>query len=497
MSRRYIYAVLGILTATAAYMCWCRAPLIWDGAPQLRESLYAGVPYHYLTRFHTLIIWWPAVWASHFTHNLTVISALYGLPFLLAPVVAVGVSWWLVKNEAPHLIIWPIFGVAAGTLPGQIFVINDSIFQLNLFWPVLMALFVTLSPAKRIMLVMIGVFQFVHQIGVILFFGAAIVAAIVAVVDVQNRRRFAGRSVMMLSLFCLAMSKVILTNTRPPHRDLPGVVFAFLGAALFVAAIAMSFGRRSILLSTLPAIGLVLALQWTLRVHKPWVDSLLDTYAEQEAGLLQALANWVSGVMGWPIRGLCLMYTCGILVLLHHSRQQSGKSTPKLIVVTGLAAFLCATLALACWIHWASNGRLWWKALDYRRWAVPLTTPFFILLMIEVCITAESNRREIVAAPQFSRSLRGPLALLLAATFAIVLSLQSTIFHNMSRRLYKDVSHPLAEREKIPPEGTVAWMRQSPIDHWGSVSLMLLMEEESAEWTPKPKVEKPVGKPGS
>ena len=38
MSSRYVYAIAAILTLSAGYGCWCRAPLIWDGAYQFSNT---------------------------------------------------------------------------------------------------------------------------------------------------------------------------------------------------------------------------------------------------------------------------------------------------------------------------------------------------------------------------------------------------------------------------------------------------------------------------
>src|SRR5580658_6991312 len=99
MSARYVYAVVAILALTAAYACWCRAPLIWDGAYQFNATLIMPRPYFYLTRFHTFFLWYPTVWASGFTSNVDLLQTIYGLPFLLAPVVALLLSWWMVGKH--------------------------------------------------------------------------------------------------------------------------------------------------------------------------------------------------------------------------------------------------------------------------------------------------------------------------------------------------------------------------------------------------------------
>src|SRR4051794_26490102 len=81
MSGKIVAWVVGILALTAGIVCWCALPLIWDGAFQISVTLLRQHPFVYLTRFHTLILWQPTVWASHFTDNPWILQAIYGFPF--------------------------------------------------------------------------------------------------------------------------------------------------------------------------------------------------------------------------------------------------------------------------------------------------------------------------------------------------------------------------------------------------------------------------------
>ena len=181
--RRLTLAAVGMLALTGVFACACDAPMIWDGAYQFAFSLIKQRPYFYLTRFHSYLLWLPMVWLSHFTDNLTVLKFAYGLPFTLAPAFSVLASWWVVKDRAPHLILWAIFGAAAGPLPGQIFIINDSIFQQHVFWPVFMGMLVHLDAWRVVLVAVLTPFQFSHQIGIVLLSGAAGAALLVALRD--------------------------------------------------------------------------------------------------------------------------------------------------------------------------------------------------------------------------------------------------------------------------------------------------------------------------
>src|SRR6476646_6332937 len=145
VSNRAIVSITLILAAAGIYACWCGAALTWDGAYQFCWGLLKQRPYVYGARFHSWIVWLPFIGVSRVTHSLALLRVVFGLPFALAPAAGLILSWWVVRRDAPHLIVWALFGIAIAPLPGQIFIINDSIFQQHLFWPVFLGLFVELG----------------------------------------------------------------------------------------------------------------------------------------------------------------------------------------------------------------------------------------------------------------------------------------------------------------------------------------------------------------
>jgi hypothetical protein len=242
-----------ILAIAGVFTCWCDTPMIWDGAYQFCFSLIRQKPYLYLTRFHSYILWTPMVWLSHVTGNMAVLKMAYGLPFTLAPAASVLISWWIVRKRAPHLIIWAILGSAAAQLPGQIFIINDSIFQQHLFWPVFLGLLVPLEWPQVFVLTLLVIFQFSHQIGLVLLTGGAASAALLAARDREHRTQFLVKASFAFALAMLALWKII---------------------------------------------------------HCP------DSYAQREFTWEAAHNAWRWGVEGYPLRGLELMWAAGGCVML-------------------------------------------------------------------------------------------------------------------------------------------------------------------------------------
>ena len=237
--------------------------MIWDGAYQFAFTLIRDHPYYYLTRFHSYFLWLPCVWLSHVTDNLTILKMAYGLPFTLAPAFGVLMSWWIVRERAPYLILWVIFGVAAGPLPGQIYIINDSIVQQHLFWPVFVAMLTRLRWPQTIAVTLLVVFQFSHQIGAVLLFGGACAALLLAALDRSVRR----------------------------ESIIKGGILTFL---TIVAA-------------------------WKI-LHFP------DSWAEKEFTRAQMKLEWLYGVDGFPLRGIILMTIGGGVSDSPHPRKTNTGS---------------------------------------------------------------------------------------------------------------------------------------------------------------------------
>ncbi len=445
MSSRYVYAAAALLSLAAVYGCFCRVPLIFDGAYQFDMTLAMQRPYVYLTRFHTWFLWWPTVWASRVTDNVMLLQSLFGLPFLLAPAIGLLLSWWMVHRAAPHQIIWVVFGVAAGTLPGQIFVINDSILQLHLFWPVLMGMLSPLNGPKRIVIALLIVFQFPHPIGAPLFLGAAVATGLLAIVDLRHRRRFILRAALMLSL-------------------LPWP------------------GRRS-------SLPIMCRNGATLRAGA----SQLDHRHGPMAGVRpRCAAGWIAMDLGGGGPGLPSAFCQEVQ---RHGRNRHRRHR---VAAGGTRSDGMALLAHGPDVDWGG-------AIDYRRWAGPLTAPFFALAALEGLIDAwrvnrphasdfspvihrdnaggtlprqNSSSPELqprAVTPNQPRFHRGPMAVALTLLFVAVFGMQCAAWDRLTTRLMSDVrAYPSAVVPMAAPQ--LVWIRRTPLAHWATgnyVSAML------------------------
>jgi hypothetical protein len=415
-----VYETALLLTLAGLYACWCQAPLIWDGAAQFSWTLLHQVPYAYggwRGRFHSGLVWLPVVAASKATSDMGILQTIYGLPFVLAPAVGLLLSWWVVKRHAPGLILWAAFGIAAAPLPGQIFIINDSIFQQHLFWPVFLGALVPLTPGRRLVLTLLALLQLSQPIGLVLLVGAAGAAAILGLLDERTRRRQLVRAGLLLGLGVLAFLKVRFLQD--------------------------------------------------------------DLQASAEMTWLEVMKRWHVGVEGSPLMGLTFMWAAAGLVFARgwvgsdSRRQGLGR-------LLGVGALACALAGGAVWVAWASDERHWRLALDYRRWLLPLTFPFFLLALWEAYLYAVRPAPDASHAGPAKKvlRLRAQMSHVLAGVYAAVLIIQCTLWLAMLRRLMNDVNaYPAA----LVPRSAVPWVEETALNHWTLPSVVAAMQGRRQE----------------
>jgi hypothetical protein len=356
-----------------------------------------------------VLLWQPTVWADAFTDNPRVLAAVFGLPFCLAPAAALLLSWWIVRRHAPSLIVWAVLGIVAAPLPGQIFVINDSILQLHLFWPLYLGLFVPLTAAKRVTLALLALFQLSHQIGAVLAFGGAAAVALHGVLGPRQTRR---RSMWRAALMCL----------------------------LCLAALA-----------------------------KAW--AFPDDYAGREFSLRVALERWEQGVAGLPFLGLCCVWASAALLFIRARLNGPRKHKKRWLDVLAIAAALAGGGA---WLYWASDAGRWAYALDYRRWVVPLSVPFYAFACFEAIRFSrhEGDASDVSDVP-LDLAPRAVVAGVAAVTFAAVLFIQGMIWLSLTRRLVRFAE---AYPSPVLPWSSVQWTHGTPLDHWAASSLLMALQ---------------------
>jgi hypothetical protein len=413
-----MWLACGLLFAAATIACIHGLPLIWDGAYQLAVSLVEQKPYFYQTRFHSWLLWWPCVALSRFTDNLTALTFAFGLPFIAAPAVSLWLSWRVVRRHRPELITWAAFGVAIAGLPGQAFVINDSIWQQTMFWPVFLGALVPVSRRGKYVLGALALFQLSHPVGILLLLAATLATLTSESQDPKDIHAQLGKFVPLAVLLLLAMAKTLW-----------GAIPALSGA-------------------------------------------LYDSYATQRMTWSELITTFRDGVVGPPLLGLLAMWFAAFTPFAR-TRQ---------VRLLGILAVLAAGALWSWWAlepaRWAGaiNYRRWVVpcalpfiiaaiAASRRPWKMPFAlTGGVTLSNLEVKVA-------FAFAPPKPRTDFYTLAPLAGLVFLAVTSLQSLGWRRLVTRLEADVagnSRIITHRDAVP------WIPGTPINHWGMTALVTL-----------------------
>ncbi len=393
MTRRAAAIFALLLFIGGASACWCGLALDWDGAYQFALCLIQQSPFRYLSRFHSWLVWWPTVWASRATDNMKILEMFFGAPFCFAPLTGFLLAWGTARRHAPRALFWAACGIGFGMLPGQAFMINDSLFQIHLFWPFFLCAICPASAWLRCLIGALGIFQLSHPIGI----GLCVLAALAAL-DSAKRR---------------------------PLQRVSFVCFAAWSALLCVVSILKLF-------------------------------IFPDPYAAHEASFEMLAIYFWQGVFGLPL----LSIVCFWAAVWTARKMELNAGIPR-----ERRAWLLLFAAGACLLYWAADPHRWWKALDFRRWLVPLNLPFFLLAWWD------ARHREPLAASQLR--FRSIASCGVGAIFALVLSVQSIVWLGMCRRLDAQVR---AEGDAVLPSAALSWTAQTVMDHWATSAMVVLLQ---------------------
>lgn len=411
---RLAAGVVLLLAFTGLLACFSTLPLIWDGAFQFvstlqhdRPHVYRGSWSHdYQGRFHTWFLWWPTVWASRLTDHPLTLQAIYGMPFLLAPAAALAICWWVVRRQSPGLMLWALFGIAIGPLPGQCFAINDTVWLHHLLWPVFVAMFVQLSRPQVVVLTVLVFFQLAQPMGIANCFGAAVAALLVAWAQPGLKRRQVRRAAALLLVSVLGAARLLLYP---------------------------------------------------------------DSQAADEASLLEVLKRWHNGVEGLPLAGMVFFWLAAAAAGAATWRgDRRGTSSG---VRMGWTSIAFGVVGASIWAGWAMDEQRWRLAVDYRRFVLPLSLPFFLAATIEGLVTVSRGRvipQTLSAAPE-----RRMLPVVLAGTFALILVIQSALWFQLVRRLRWEVN---SSPQAVIHKASLPWTRGTALDHWSLPTVYLAIE---------------------
>jgi hypothetical protein len=180
----------GLTTAAVVFAGISGAPLSWDGGYYLFKILDTQASFVQYNRLSVVPLHSAVLLANRLTSDLTVLQAVFGLLYSAVPLLALAISWWIVRGESRPLFIWAALGIGVGTLPGQFYFTTEGIPALQLFWPILLAILTRVrgSQAPVVLLLATAVF-FAHPVAAALFAFGAGLACLVGVRHQTDRRR--------------------------------------------------------------------------------------------------------------------------------------------------------------------------------------------------------------------------------------------------------------------------------------------------------------------
>lgn len=116
------------------------AVLSWDGSVYLFNVLNEQQPFAANDRFINVLLHWPVVLGSRLTSNIVVLQTLLGLMYVTIPLTALALCWWVVRDGARELFVWPALAIGLGMLPGIFQFVAEANIVVFLFWPVVLAI---------------------------------------------------------------------------------------------------------------------------------------------------------------------------------------------------------------------------------------------------------------------------------------------------------------------------------------------------------------------
>jgi hypothetical protein len=187
---RPVGVFLGLCGLALLIAVFSGAALSWDGSYYLFKTLDTQRPYAPPDRLLALAPGSLVLLAGQLTSDVAVLQAVFGLPYAAVPLVSLVASWWVVRDLAPALFIWPALGVGVGLLPGLFFLVGEGAQAMMLVWPTLLAILLGL-PRRHLPLA--GAFALLtlaaHPVGGVLVLLLAVVALLVGSADVAARPR--------------------------------------------------------------------------------------------------------------------------------------------------------------------------------------------------------------------------------------------------------------------------------------------------------------------
>ena len=435
---------LGVIALGYAIAAVLGLGLAYDGSFFLFQTLNTGQPLVPYNRFVHWPLLEPLVVARSLTESPRALAAILTFSYLMVPLVSLVASWWIVRRKQPRLFVWSVIGIGLVSLPGQPFMVSEGIMAIQLSWPILLAFLAGDPRDHRLIIVAFSlVLAFAHPTAV------PILGAIAVAGMLLGRRR--GNPI--------SIEKEVQAGERSQAEAPPSPRPARAGAR---TALANPYFRWATVVGGVALVALVRTLGSEFDVtHGGSYSAQTLTFGFGQA------------VMGPPLLMLGLVYAaCALIVVAGAMRRRMAAWRHVSAGRVELLALGLLTLGGAALLPWAADPHSWWKALDYRFFAVLLAIPPMAMALLDVWLDEPAGGRAAVEASS-GVGFRNWIALSQAVVAMAVLSAFALSFHDLQTRLLTQV--------ESEPNGCVTvwwrdWVSHSPLDHWATTADSLVVQ---------------------
>jgi hypothetical protein len=237
----------GLITAGLIIAALSRAALSWDGSYYLFKVLDSGQPFLPPNQFLGYLFNVPLLLFRIATDDMIVLQAVFGLTYAAVPLIALAACWWVVRQQAPALFVWPAFGIGVGLLPGMFYLVGAGWQVVALFWPVLLATMLGLPRSSLLVVVVCSALVFLAHPAAVFLFVLSSVVAVWTGMRVERGRR--NMLVAAATFGLLAVARIVIYRAAPDADPLAiatytaayeaavrGYPLIIVGAAVFAAA---------------------------------------------------------------------------------------------------------------------------------------------------------------------------------------------------------------------------------------------------------------------
>ncbi len=365
--------------------------LAFDGSTYLYDLLERQTPGAPYDRYVNVPLQWVVLMVSHLTSDLAFLRATFGLMYATVPVIALGMSWQVLRRRTPQAFIWPVLGITFGSVWMQFVSISEAIIVVQLSWPILLAMAVGTTLIESFGIVaLIAAVCFSHPFAIPLLAACILVAFVAGLVDTRTR--------LNRWTWCCGLSVVLISD----------IFFNIY-----------------------------------ITIHNPYNTNQL-TLASLQHGYGGAAA-------GLPTFSLSFAYIAALLIFLIPLCKTSSR--PGLVYIMYAAELFCIVVAALVLVVWACSPSLWTYSLNFSRIVLLSSMPFMFLAALELLMAQVRSSRTISVDVEMRLRHRTRVITICGTALTLALIIQSVIWFATGNRLTSLISkssYPCMSVASIP-----------------------------------------------